>query len=126
MGIPALHGTPTFPGVERRRHTVLVTRNTEYHCRDGRCLAVRDRHTGQISTRHGAVGLRMTGGIRYARGGGIDEVSPPEDLRIGEQLCFSSFSEHDEAEAKYEVVTSPLVTILRPPKEVLALYKDTA
>src|SRR6187549_387121 len=37
---------PGYEGTERRRHRVYMTRNTEYHFRDGVCVAVRDRRTG--------------------------------------------------------------------------------
>ena len=40
---------PGYRGPERRRHRVFVTRNTEYHFRDGFCIAVRDRRTGQLA-----------------------------------------------------------------------------
>ena len=33
----------SFSGPDRRRHRVYVTKNTEYHFRDGFCVAVRDR-----------------------------------------------------------------------------------
>ena len=121
MGIPALRGAGAYAGPERRVHTVLVTRNTEYHCRSGRCIAVRDRTTGEFSRDHNAVGLRMTGGVRYNGRGGVDQVSAPEELLVGEKLCFESHDgEHD-----YEVVTSPLVGIERPPREIVARYDAT-
>ena len=40
---------PDYRGTERRRHRVYMTRNTEYHFRDGVCVAVRDRRTGDGS-----------------------------------------------------------------------------
>jgi hypothetical protein len=122
MGIPAMHGAAPFRGVERRRHTVLVTGNSEYHCRDGRCVAVRDRRTDRYVTGHHAIGLHVTGGIRYGSQGGIEQVSPPEDLLAGERLCFSSHRDGRE----FEVITSPLLAIERPPKDVVARYDACA
>ncbi len=37
-----------YAGPDRRRHRVYVTKNTEYHFRDGFCVAVRDRRTGDF------------------------------------------------------------------------------
>ena len=45
---------------ERRRHRVYVTRNTEYHFRDGFCVAVRDRRSGDFLQGHLAVQRRRT------------------------------------------------------------------
>ena len=49
MGMGA-KSSAEFAGPDRRRHRVYVTRNTEYHFRDGFCVAVRDRRTGDFST----------------------------------------------------------------------------
>ena len=118
MAIPAMRDARAFGGPERRRNHVLVTRNREYHCRDGRCVAVRDRRTRLFILSHSAIGKRLTGAMRFSREGGIQEVSPPEALVPGEQLCFSSGDGHLEN----DVITSPLVAIERPPKEVVAEY----
>src|SRR5579863_4710599 len=96
-----------YPGPERRRSWVLVTHNSEYHCHGGSCVAVRDRRTGEFVLEHPAIGKRITGGMRYARGGGFAEVSPPEGLLDGERLCFSACDGHLDR----DVITSPLVAI---------------
>ncbi|MGD0523555.1 MAG: hypothetical protein ABSE49_00350 [Polyangiaceae bacterium] len=99
-----------------------MTRNSEYHCRDARCVVVRDRGTGQLRRQHEAVGLQVTGGILYDRDGSIARVSPPHDLIEGERLCFSALgSKH-----LHDVITSPLVEIQRPPKDVVAQYDAVA
>jgi hypothetical protein len=49
-----------FEGQDRRRHRVYVTRNTEYHFRDGYCVAVRDRRTGDFLHGHLALRRRIT------------------------------------------------------------------
>jgi hypothetical protein len=122
MAIPAMHGAKRYDGQDRRRHTVLVTHNSEYHCRDARCVVVRDRSTGRLRREHEAVGLQVTGGILYDRDGSIARVSPPQDLVQGERLCFSAAgSKH-----RHEVLTSPLVTIERPPKEIVTQYDAVA
>ena len=54
------------PGrVERRRHRVYVTKNTEYHFRDGFCVAVRDRQSGDFLPGHLALRKRLHGGLKF-------------------------------------------------------------
>jgi hypothetical protein len=107
-----------YNGPERRRHRMLVTRNSEYHCRDGRCVAVRNRHSGEFFPGHHAIGKKLSAGIRFGDDGGIAKVSPPDELVEGEQICFTSRVNGQE----YDVVTSPLLKIERPPKDVVARY----
>jgi hypothetical protein len=114
-----MHGSRAFAGTERRRHTVLITRNSEYHCRDGVCIAVRDGRTGRVVLEHHAVGLSLSGAIGYDAEGDIDHVSPPEDLHPGEHLCFSARGKRCEE----EVITSLLIAIERPPRYVVARYE---
>ena len=52
-------GTPSA-----RRHRVYVTRNTEYHFRDGFCVAVRDRRSGDFSRATSRVRRRLQGGAQ--------------------------------------------------------------
>jgi hypothetical protein len=118
MNSSAANDARSYLGPERRHHRMLVTRNSEYHCRDGRCVAVRDRHTGEFIRGHHAIGKKLSAGIRFTDDGGIAQVSPPEELLEGEQVCFSSRIDDQE----YDVVTSPLLRIDRPPKDVVALY----
>ena len=106
----------SYGGPERRRNQVLVTLNSEYHCHDGTCLAVRDRHTGSFVSEHPAIGKRVTGGMLFAPEGGITEVSPPDALLKGERLCFSACDGHVE----HDVVTSPLSALERPSKGSVA------
>ncbi|MGH7438397.1 MAG: hypothetical protein ACRENE_22155 [Polyangiaceae bacterium] len=116
MGSTSTENGRAYRGPERRRNQVLVTRNSEYHCRDAICLAVRDRHTGNFVMDHPAIGKRVTGGMLFAPQGGITEVSPPGGLLKGERLCFSAGDGHLEN----DVVTSPLFALERPPKDVVA------
>jgi len=105
-----------YRGPERRRHRVFVTRNTEYHCRDGVCVAVRDRRTRQFVETHAALGKHVSGGLRFNQNGGIESASASTDLQLGEQVCFSS-DDNDRS-----VITSPLSAIERPPKDVVINY----
>jgi hypothetical protein len=111
---PTTRSARAYAGPERRRNRLLVTSNSEYYCRDGSCVAVRDRHTGELLRGHPAIGKRMTGGMRMTSEGGIAGVSPPDALLEGEQLCFSSCN----GDLEHDVITSPLLAIERPPKDM--------
>lgn len=101
-----------YAGPERRSHRVLVTRNTEYHLRGSRCVAVRSRRNGALNPSHPAVGGEVVGGIGFdPQGGYRAHFGEPER---GEQVCFSN-----------DVLTSPLSAVARPSIEVVALYDGT-
>jgi hypothetical protein len=102
-----------YPGPERRRHRVYVTRNTEYHFRDGFCVAVRDRRTGEFVHGHQALTRRLRGGLKFFPSGGI--AANPGEPRPGEALYFDASEDQD-------LVTSPLETVTRPSKSLVAAY----
>lgn len=107
----------SYTGVERRVHKVYVTRNTEYHVREGVCVAVRDRHGGGFHTAHMALSLRMDGAVRiYSNGGVIPQVSAPEP---GDAIYFT-YRRPDGEER--QIVTSRLLSVERPPKKVVESY----
>lgn len=110
--------TQPYRGPERRRHRVFVTRNTEYHCRDGVCVAVRDLRTHAFLPRHPALGKKVTASFELSTDGGISGVHAPEEIRIGEQLCLSS----GRGDLEHDVLTTPLRAIERPPREVVTSY----
>jgi hypothetical protein len=110
----------SYSGPERRRHRVFVTRNSEYHCRDGVCVAVRDRKTGEFLREHTALGRRMSASVHFSRDGRIEGISAPDEAHPGEQLCFSSAADEEHG----DVITSPLKTVERPPKEVVLRYSN--
>jgi len=60
-----------YGGPDRRRHRVYVTKNTEYHFKDGFCIAVRDRRTGDFLQGHLALRRRVHGGLRFYLNGAI-------------------------------------------------------
>ncbi len=99
---------------ERRRHRVYVTKNTEYHFRDGFCVAVRDRKTQDFLLGHLALRRRIQGSLRFHRNGGI--VPSAGEPEIGEALCF--------AQGERDLVTSPLYAIERPKKEIVQAYPE--
>src|ERR1700730_3251833 len=100
--------TSEFPGPERRRHRVYVTRNTEYHFRDGFCVAVRDRRTGEFLQGHLALRRRVHGGLRFYLHGAI--IPNPGEPQVGEALYFASDGR--------DLVTSPLEAVERPSREL--------
>ena len=108
------HDARAYLGPERRRNRVLVTRNSEYHCRDGTCVRVRDRGTGEFVREHPALGKRMTGGMLFSSQLGV-QVTAPESIFAGERLCFSSC----DGDLKHDVITSPLIAIGRPSRELV-------
>ena len=97
---------------ERRRHRVYVTRNTEYHFRDGFCVAVRDRRSGDFLQGHLAVQRRLHGGLRFFSNGAI--VPNSGEPLPGEALYFA-------AEGR-DLVTSPVESVERPSKAMVAAY----
>lgn len=100
------------PMVERRIHTVYVTRNTEYHVRRDVCVAVRDRRTGQWLRGHQAVSSRVRGALRFSMRGGIDPN--PGKPREGECLYFSELGR--------DLVTSAIESVQRPAREIVGQY----
>jgi hypothetical protein len=101
---------------ERRRHRVYVTRNTEYHFRDGFCVAVRDRRSGDFLPGHLAIKRRLHGGLKFFPNGAI--VPNPGDPRPGEALYFAADGR--------DLVTSPLERVERPPKALVEAYPEPA
>jgi hypothetical protein len=101
-----------YAGPERRRHRVYVTRNTEYHFRDGFCIAVRDRRSGDFLHGHLALQRRVHGGLKFFSDGGI--APNAGEPKAGESLYFA-------AEGR-DLVTSPLEGVERPSKELVGAY----
>ena len=100
------------PIVDRRRHRVYLTRNTEYHTRDNRCVAVRDRTTGLWIWEHRALWARVLGGLSFQNGG----IRPtPGVPNLGESLYLHRTDGED-------LVTSQLEDVLRPDQQEVASY----
>jgi hypothetical protein len=102
----------SYRGSERRRHRVYMTRNTEYHFRDGFCVAVRDRRTGDFLHGHLALQRRVHGGLKFFPDGAI--APNAGEPRAGESLYFAADGR--------DLVTSPLEAVARPSKEVVEAY----
>lgn len=106
-----------YQGTDRRRHRVYVTRNTEYHIRDGVCVAVRDRRSRTFRPAHIALNLKMEGGVRiYPNGAMIPNVEQPVE---GDAIFFTHTNGDGEMR---QIVTSRLERIDRPAKTIVALY----
>jgi hypothetical protein len=101
-----------YPAEERRRHRVYLTRNTEYHFRDDRCVGVRDRRTGEWLPGHLALRRVLFGSIQFFMNGGL--APHAGEPRVGEALFF--------AEGGRDLITSPLEKVERPPKHVVQEY----
>jgi hypothetical protein len=102
----------TYPGPDRRRHRVYVTRNTEYHFRDHTCVAVRDRNTGQFLQAHLALFRRLSGKVRFlGNGTAVPSLDAPD---VGEALFFG--------EEGRELITSVLCAVARPEKSLVQTY----
>jgi hypothetical protein len=102
----------SYRGSERRRHRVYMTRNTEYHFRDGFCVAVRDRRTGDFLHGHLALQRRVHGGLKFFPDGSI--APNGGEPRAGESLYFATDGR--------DLVTSALEAVVRPPREVVEAY----
>jgi hypothetical protein len=101
-----------FSGKDRRRHRVFVTKNTEYHLRDGFCVAVRDRNSGDFLHGHLAIHRRVQGGLKFFMNGAM--VPNPGIPREGESLFFSTKGR--------DLVTSPVERVERPSRELAGAY----
>jgi hypothetical protein len=121
-GVPRWnHPRMAYKGSDRRRHRVYVTRNTEYHIRDGVCVAVRDRRSRAFRGAHIALNLRMEGGVRiYPSGAMIPNVVSPEE---GDAIFF--VRQDPDGELK-QIVTSRIERVDRPAKTIVALYPAAA
>lgn len=103
-----------YLGTERRVHKVFVTRNTEYHVRRDRCVAVRDRRSGGWVEGHLAIKGKVAGGLRFHDHGG---VTPNDGLpTVGESLFFCSEGR--------DLVTSPVVEVQRPRRNIVSTYPE--
>jgi hypothetical protein len=104
----------SYEGIERRRNWTYVTRNTEYLLRDGICVGVRDRRSGQFSRGHLAVSLKLDGGVRlFPNGAVVPRIPQPA---VGDALCFM---EARDGEPHRQIVTSRVQSIQRTPREIV-------
>ncbi len=100
----------SYEGPERRIHQVFVTRNTEYHVRRGVVVGVRPRASGSLWIKnHGALSMKLEGHVK------VGSLLPlPGSPKLGTRAYF--------ADREGDILTSPVVAILRPPKNVVSEY----
>jgi hypothetical protein len=110
----SLSTTSDYQGTERRRHRIYMTRNTEYHFRDGVCVAVRDRRTGEWLPGHLALRRTLFGGIRLFMNGAL--LPNPGEPKVGEALFFG--------DGGRDLITSPLQSVERPSRDMVAAYPE--
>ena len=107
----------SYQGHERRRHRVYVTRNTEYHLRDGICIAVRDRQSKAWRPAHIALNRKLEGSVKIFSNGAVIPVT--DGPGVGDAMYFNEpLSDGEER----QIVTSRVERIERPPKYVVAEY----
>jgi hypothetical protein len=98
---------------ERRRRQKFVTRNSEYHFKDRRCVAVRDLNEGNWLLAHDALAKPLSGTIRFGRdGAAYPSLDPP---RVGDALFFGD-------NGGPELITSVIHAIDRPTKDEVRSY----
>lgn len=107
----------SYQGQERRRHRVFVTRNTEYHLRDGICVAVRDRDAKRFRSAHIALNLKLQGAVKTAPNG----MNQPDSdgPRVGAAIYFTRETSDGR---EHHIVTSRIERIDRPEKSIVQLY----
>ncbi len=107
----------SYQGHERRRHRVYRTRNTEYHLRDGVCVAVRDRVSNAWRPAHIALRLKLEGGVKiYPNGAVIPHIADPQP---GDAIYFTVKNSQGE---EHQIVTSRIEKVDRPPKRDVQSY----
>lgn len=92
----------------RRRHRVFFTKHTEYHLRDGECVGVRDRSSGEWLPKHAALRLHAL----------VLPDVPDSAEWIGQRIQFWGRAT--------DVVTSPVVAVGRPRLEEVIDYVSQA
>jgi hypothetical protein len=97
---------------DRRRHRVMVTRNTEYHFRGRVCVAVRDRKSGDFLGGHLALRQELLGALKRSASGVL--IPTESDPSPGDALYFLADG--------VDLVTSPLLRVERPAKEIVSRY----
>ncbi len=98
-----------YDGDERRVHKVFITKNTEYHAKKGRIVAVRPRGAKEWLATHQALDMAIEGSIPTGT-----YLPTPNAPKPGARLYLATTGN--------DVVTSPVVAIVRPPKATVNEY----
>ena len=102
-------GNARYAGEERRRHKIFITRHTEYHVRSGIVVGVRPRGSRDWLRCHKALAMRVEGHVEP------NALVPHEGVPKPGQRLFLATDDND-------VVTSPVVAIVRPPRTIVSEY----
>ena len=100
-----------YEGDERRKHKVYVTKNTEYHLRAGTVVGVRPRGSKDWFSTHEALSMRLEGFLPSGT-----YLPQPGAPKPGMRAYFAAKDN--------DVVTSPVVAIVRPPKSTVSEYPN--
>jgi hypothetical protein len=100
------HGDATR-GSARPGYAVFITHNSEYHCRDGVCVGVRDRRTRGSVRSHAVVGGCIFMGRAVDARGEAERVSRAT-ANVGDRIWFATEG------GKGCVITSPVVAVVGP------------
>lgn len=106
-----------YQGNERRRHRIIVTRNTEYHLKDDTCVAVRDRKSKRWAEGHLAVELKVEGGVRFFDNGAV--VPSLAEPAPGDAMYFTYQTESGQPR---QLITSRIEAVERPTKKEVLTY----
>jgi hypothetical protein len=109
--------SPDFSGPDRRHHKLFVTRNTEYHVRDGRVIAVRERARRRWLPEHKAIGLYVQGRVH-----GDTMMPQPEQPGVGDRIYFAD----GLLKGPTDLVTSTVLAVERPQLEDVSEYATLA
>ncbi|MEE8408000.1 MAG: hypothetical protein V3T05_00210 [Myxococcota bacterium] len=100
-----------FRGSDRRRHSVYITRNSEYHLRDRLCVGVRGTD-GEWLEDHAAVGSELVATMQPNGAIVLADVGRP---RVGGRLCFAS-----------DLMTSSVLSVTRPSVTAVLHYPEVS
>jgi hypothetical protein len=104
----------SYHGPERRIHKVYVTENTEYHVRRNVCVAVKARTPdADWVEENRAIQMLLAG--HFKPESTLPMPGPPQ---VGFRMYF--------ANGANDIITSPVVAIVRPPRDVVAQYPPDA
>ena len=109
-----MQAAASYQGPERRKNRVFLTKNTEYHFRGARCVAVRDRRSRKWLPSHLAIGRELSGGVHFHKNGAA--VPVVEEPAVGEALYF--------ADDGRELITSTVCALERPSLDVVRGYEQ--
>jgi hypothetical protein len=100
--------------IEKRRHKMYVTRNTEYHVKDDVCVGIRNVRNGDWILQSKVLGAKLIAALSALpqTAKRVSEFIRPKE---GDNLVFLSMTGED-------IVTTKIREVSRPPKHVIQYY----